>query len=185
MTGLFGGAFDPPHNGHVALVESARGHFGLERMLVFVVVVPGHRTVSLDFANRFELASLAFADEPGTEIVPEEHAFTVDAVRDGRYGDAIFLVGADEFAGFVSWKDPNGLLEHVRLGVATRPGFDPKDFEPVLAGLEHPERVEFFDIPPVAVSSSEIRARLARGELVRGLVPDLVADAIEAHGLYR
>jgi nicotinate-nucleotide adenylyltransferase len=185
MTGLFGGAFDPPHNAHVALVEAARNHFGLERLFVFVVVAPGHRAVTLDFASRFELASLAFADVPGTEVLPEEHGFTVDAVRDGRYGDAIFLVGADEFAGFLDWKEPNEVLEHVRLGVATRPGYDPERLEAVLARLERPDRVELFDIPPVPLSASEIRARLARGESGRGFVPDVVADVIEARGLYR
>jgi nicotinate-nucleotide adenylyltransferase len=185
VTGLFGGAFDPPHNGHVALVETAREHFGLERLFLFVVVAPGHRTVTLDFALRFELASLAFGDVPGAEVVPEEHGFTVDAVRDGRYGDAIFLIGADEFAGFLDWKDPNDVLDHVRLGVATRPGYDREQLEAVLARLERPDRVELFDIPALPVSSSEIRARLARGESARGLVPKVVADVIEARGLYR
>ena len=185
MTGLFGGAFDPPHNGHVALVEAARRHFGLEHLFVFVVVLPGHRTVTLDLAVRFELALLAFGDLPGVEVVPEEHAYTVDAVEDGRYGDAVFLVGADEFGGFLGWKEPNRLLEHVRLGVATRPGYDPKTYAAVLAELDRPDRVEFFEIPAVPVSSSEIRARLARGEGARGLVPDDVADVIEARGLYR
>jgi nicotinate-nucleotide adenylyltransferase len=185
MTGLFGGAFDPPHNGHVALVEAARQHFGLEHLFVFVVVVPGHRTVTLDFAERFELASLAFDGLPGVEVVPEEHAYTVDAVEGGKYGDAIFLVGADEFAGFLGWKDPNRVLEHVRLGVGMRPGYDPETSEAVLAELDRPDRVEFFDTPAVPVSSSEIRARLARGEGARGLVPDVVADVIEARGLYR
>ena len=185
MTGLVGGAFDPPHNGHLALIERAREHFGLERLFVFVVVAPGHRTVTLDFASRFELAALAFADVPGTEVVPEKHGFTVDAVRDGRYGDAIFLIGADEFAGFLDWKEPNEVLEHVRLGVATRPGYDPERFDAVLGRLERPDRVEFFDIPAVPVSASEIRARLARGESVRGLVPDVVADVIAARDLYR
>ena len=185
MTGLFGGAFDPPHNGHIALVQTARVHFGLERLFVFVLVVPAHRTVTLDFGSRFELAALAFEDVPGTEVVPEEHGFTVDAVRDGRHGDAIFLVGADEFAGFLDWKDPNEVLEHVRLGVATRPGYDAEGFEPVLSQLDRPDRVEFFDIPAVPVSASELRARLARGESVRGLVPDVVANVIEARGLYR
>jgi nicotinate-nucleotide adenylyltransferase len=184
MTGLFGGAFDPPHNGHVALVEAARQHFGFEHLFVFVVVLPAHRAVTLDFAGRFELASLAFGGLPGVEVVPEEHAYTVDAVEDGRYGDAIFLVGADEFQGFLGWKDPNRVLEHVRLGVATRPGHDAKH-DAVLAELDRPERVEFFDIPAVPISSSELRARLARGEGVRGLVPHVVADVIEARGLYR
>ena len=183
--GVFGGAFDPPHNGHVALIEAARECFELERVLVLVVVDPGHRTVTLDFDRRFELARLAFSALPRTEVVAEEHAYTVDAVAGGHFGDAIFLVGADEFADFLGWKDPNGVLEHVRLGVATRPGYEAETFESVLAQLQHPERVEFFDIPAVPVSARELRERIARGEPIDGLVPEAVAREIEAHGLYR
>jgi nicotinate-nucleotide adenylyltransferase len=185
MTGLFGGAFDPPHNGHVALAETALRHFELERLVVLVVVDPGHRGVELDFAARFRLAELAFGSLPGAEIVPEEHRYTVDAVRGGRFGDAIFLIGADEFAGFLSWKDPNGVLAAVRLGVATRPGYPSAPLDEVLAGLHHPEHVEFFEIPAVPVSATEIRARLARGEAIDDLVPPAVASEIESGGLYR
>ena len=86
MTGLFGGAFDPPHDGHVALAAAALERFELERLLVLVVVDPGHRDVETDFAARFRLAELAFGGLPRTEVVPEEHRFTVDAVRGGRFG---------------------------------------------------------------------------------------------------
>jgi nicotinate-nucleotide adenylyltransferase len=185
VTGLFGGAFDPPHNGHVGLVETALEHFGLERLLVLVIVDPGHRSVELDFDTRFDLALLAFSGLPRTEVVPEEHAYTIDAVQNGAFRDAIFLVGADEFADFLTWKDPNGVLEHVTLGVATRPGHDRESLEPVLAQLEHPERVEFFEIPAVPVSARDLRARVARGEAIDGLVPVAVAREIEARGLYR
>jgi nicotinate-nucleotide adenylyltransferase len=185
VDGVFGGAFDPPHNGHVALIETARQHFGLERVLVLVLVVPGHRDVSLDFGGRFQLATLAFGDLPRVEVIPEEHAFTVDAIRDGRFDDAIFLIGADEFAGFLEWKDPNEVLEHVRLGVASRPGYEPAALEPVLAALERPDRVEFFEIPAVPVSASEIRERIAKAEPIDGLVPDPVARAIAENGHYR
>jgi nicotinate-nucleotide adenylyltransferase len=185
MTGLFGGTFDPPHNGHVALAETALGHFALERLLVLVVVDPGHRSVELDFEQRFELARLAFSQLQRTEVVREEHAYTIDAVRDGRFGDAIFLVGADEFATFLTWKDPNGVLECVRLGVATRPGYEPESLEPVLAQLERPDRVEFFEIPAVPVSARDLRGRVARRETIDGLVPERVAREIEARGLYR
>lgn len=185
MTGLFGGAFDPPHNGHVALAETALDRFDLERLLALVVVDPGHRSVELDFEQRFELARLAFSGLPRTEVVPEEHSYTVDAVRDGTFGDAIFLVGADEFADFLTWKDPAEVLEHVRLGVATRPGYDRDLLMPVLAELARPERVTFFDIPAVPASSREIRARLAAGEAIAGLVPEAVEREIEARGLYR
>ena len=185
MTGLFGGAFDPPHNGHVALAETALGHFGLERLLALVVVDPGHRAVVLDFPTRLALARLAFEGLPHTEVVPEEHRYTVDAVRGGRFGDAIFLVGADEFAGFLSWKEPNGVLAAVRLGVATRPGFPREALEPVLRSLDDPGRVEFFEMPTMPISGTDIRARAARGEPVDALVPPSVAAEIERLGLYR
>ena len=185
MTGLFGGAFDPPHNGHVALAETALEHFELERLLVLVVVEPGHRDVELDFETRFRLAELAFSGLRRTKVVPEEHAYTVDAVRGGRFGDAIFLVGADEFAGFLSWKEPNGVLEEVRLGVATRPGFPSSLLEDAIGGLARPDRVELFEIPAFDISSSDIRARIARGEPIDGLVPPPVAAEIDRLGVYR
>ena len=185
MTGLFGGAFDPPHNGHVALAKTALDHFRLERLLALVVVDPGHREVVLDFPTRFHLAELAFGGIPRTEIVPEEHRYTVDAVRGGRFGDAIFLVGGDEFGGFLSWKDPNGVLEHVRLGVATRPGFAREALEPVLESLERPERVDFFDIPGLPISGTGIRARATAGKAFDELLPPAVAAEIDRLGLYR
>ena len=185
MTGLFGGAFDPPHNGHVALAETALEHFGLERLLALVVVDPGHRDVVLDFSTRLGLAELAFGGLPRTEVVAEEHRYTADAVRGGRFGDAIFLVGADEFASFLSWKDPNDVLAEVRLGVATRPGFPIDALETVLQALELPDRVVFFEIPELPISGTEIRARAARGEPVDDLVPPAVAAEIDRVGLYR
>ena len=185
MTGLFGGAFDPPHNGHMALAQTALEHFGLERLLVLVVVDPGHRDVVLDFPARFTLAELAFGGLPRTKVVAEEHRFTVDAVRGAPFGDAIFLVGADEFAGFLSWQEPDGVLEEVRLGVATRPGFPRETLEPVLQALAWPDRVEFFAIPEVPVSGTEIRRRAVRGEPIEGLVPPAVAAEIDRLGLYR
>jgi nicotinate-nucleotide adenylyltransferase len=185
VTGLFGGAFDPPHNGHLALAETAVQHFGLERLLVLVVVAPGHRDVVLPFERRFELARLAFAGLPRTEVVREENAYTVDAVRAGRFGDALLLVGADEFAAFSTWKEPDEVLEHVRLAVATRPGYPRKELDRTLARLRQPERVEFFEIPAIPVSSTDVRARLARGEPVASVVPEAVAREIERAGLYR
>src|SRR5262245_23057255 len=179
MTGLFGGAFDPPHDGHMALAVAALDRFELERLVVLVVVDPGHREVATDFPTRFRLAELAFGGLPHTEVVPEEHRFTVDSVRGGRFGDAIFLVGADEFAGFLSWKDPNGVLAEVRLGVATRPGYPRAALEPVLAGLARPDRVELFDIPELPISGTDVRALAARGESLGDVVPTAVAKEIE------
>ena len=87
------------------------------------------------------------------------------------WGDVAFIVGADEFADFLDWKDPDGVLEHARLLVASRPGFPQERLDRVLAGLQHPERVELFEIRPLPISSREIRARVANGEPIDDLVP--------------
>jgi nicotinate-nucleotide adenylyltransferase len=183
--GLLGGAFDPPHNGHVALAQAALDHFAFQQLLVLVVVDPGHKTVELDFESRYALARLAFAGLPRTELHPEGHGRTVDALREHRFADAVFLIGADEFVAFPTWKEPDEVLRLARLGVATRPGYAHDALETVLAQLKRPERVEFFEIPAVDVSSSEVRARTHRGEEVDGMVPEGVAREIESAGLYR
>jgi nicotinate-nucleotide adenylyltransferase len=185
VTGLFGGAFDPPHNGHVELARAALHRFKLDPLLVLVVAAPGHKPVDTDVEARLELARAAFADLPGTEVRREDHAFTIDSVRDGAYDDALFLVGADEFADFLSWKEPREVLEHVRLAVATRPGFPRERLEPVLAELGLPDRVELFEIAAVPVSSTQVRNRVRNGQAIDELVPSAVAAAIDRLGLYR
>lgn len=190
-TGVFGGAFDPPHLGHLALVREALAHFGLERLVVVVTGDPPHKRVETDAETRFGLAEVAFGGLPGVELSRHElerpgPSYTVDTARWAaeRWGDVVFLVGADEFAGFASWKSPDEVLEHVRLGVATRPGYPPERLRPVLEGLRRPDRVELFEIPAVDVSSTEIRARAVHGEAVAGLVPPAVARRIVELDLY-
>jgi nicotinate-nucleotide adenylyltransferase len=138
--------------------------------------------VTSDVDTRLELARAAF---PDARVEREDHRFTVDSVRDGSYGDAVFLIGADEFADFLSWKEPDELLEHVRVGVATRPGFPRERLEDVLAKLRRPERVLFFANEPLPVSSTDVRARAAGGEPIYALVPPAVARIIAERGLYR
>ena len=185
MTGLLGGAFDPPHNGHVALARAALEHFDLGRLVVLVVEHPGHKEVEVPFDERMRLARLGFADVPRTYVQGESAAYTVDSLRDGRFDGAVFLVGADEFADFPAWKEPDEILRHVTLGVATRPGFPRELLDPVFGRLEQPERVELFEIEPVAVSSSDVRRRARAREPLEGMVPAAVAREIEVAGLYR
>lgn len=182
MTGLLGGAFDPPHAGHVALLRDARAHFGFDHAVVLVVADPGHKKVTTDASVRLALAQAAF---PGQEVELDPHPRTIDTLREGRFGGPVFLIGADQFADFLTWKDPDGVLELARLGVATRPGYPRERLERVLAELARPDRVAFFEIEPVDVSSSDIRARVARGKPIDGLVPPAVAQEIERLGLYR
>lgn len=182
MTGIFGGAFDPPHLGHVALLAQARKHFDFERVVVIVVADPGHKGFQAEAAMRLELARAAF---PGCEVELDPHARTVDMLRERRFDDPLLLIGADELVDFPTWKEPDEVLRLARLGVATRPGYPQERLDAALERLDRPERVIFFEIDPVSVSSSEIRDRLARDEPIGDLVPEAVARAIEEHRLYR
>jgi nicotinate-nucleotide adenylyltransferase len=185
MTGLLGGAFDPPHNGHLALARGALDQLDLEHLMVLVNDDPGHKEVVSPAEARLELARAAFGGLPATVVELDRHPRTVDLLREERWERPIFLVGADQFAEFLEWKEPEEVLQRAWLGVATRPGYPAAQLREVLARLTHPERVRFFEIPPVDVSSSEVRRRAVAGEPIDGLVPDAVARLVCELGLYR
>ncbi len=170
---VFGGMFDPPHVGHVRLLEGAKRHFGEERALVLVVADPGHRDVVASAADRVGLARAAF---PGEDVELDEHPRTIDMLRARRLDDPVLVIGADELADFATWKEPEAVLELARLAVGERPGH---------AASDPPEGATFFEIEPIPVSSTDIRRRIAAGEPIDGLVPPAVAAAIERLGLYR
>jgi nicotinate-nucleotide adenylyltransferase len=173
VTALFGGAFDPPHNGHVALLRGAREQLGVDDVLVVVAAFPGHKDVETPATVRFELARAAFPAEP---VLLDDHPRTIDMLREHpEWEGAAFLLGADEYASFASWKEPDEVLRLVRVAVGTRPGFTPPRTD---------DRVTFFEIEPVPVSSSEVRERLDRGEDVSELVPEAVWELIERGALY-
>lgn len=174
MTGILGGAFDPPHVGHVALAESAQRELGLDELVVVVVADPGHKDVHTAAEARLALTRAAFPDR---RVELDHHARTVDMLRAGLWDDPVLVIGADEYLDFQNWKEPETVLELARLGVAARPGF------PLPERPGH--RVLQFDFDPMPISSSEIRERVARGEPIDGLVPPTVAETIARLGLYR
>lgn len=181
MTTLLGGTFNPPHDGHVALARAAEERFG-DELVVLVAVRPGHKEVRLDADARLALARAAFPDHD-VELDPYER--TVDLLKSSRWNDPLFVIGADEFCDFLTWKDPEGVISRARLAVATRPGYPRERLQSVLDRLSKPERVQFFEIEPLPISSEDIRDRVARGEPIDGLVPPAVAELIDARGLYR
>lgn len=183
--GILGGAFDPPHEGHLALARAGIDHFRLDRLLVRVVARPGHKTVATPAEDRLALARIAFAGVAGTEVALDPHARTVDSLEALGLRDPVFLLGSDELAAFPTWERPERVLELARLGVALRPGVDRARVDEVVAGLPSPERVELFPLPPIPVSSTEVRARLGRDAPLGWRVPPAVADEIERRGLYR
>jgi nicotinate-nucleotide adenylyltransferase len=179
---LYGGAFDPPHVGHVALADAARRHFGAERLVVLVSERPGHRAVHASAEDRLALARAAF---PQDDVRLDPHPRTVELLRAEELDDPVFVVGADEFRGFLDWSEPDEVLERARIAVATRPGFPREELDCVLARLVRPERVIFFEIEPNPAAATDVRARAAAGEALDGLVPAPVARLIEERGLYR
>jgi nicotinate-nucleotide adenylyltransferase len=140
---------------------------------VLVTENPGHKPTVLDPPTRLELARLAFGELPDTEVRLDDHPYTVDLLRDERFEDAVLVVGADQWAVFDTWKEPDEILRLIPVAVAARPG------RPVPA-----DGVEVFEIEQLPIASSEIRERIERGEPIDSFVPPPVAREIEQRGLY-
>jgi len=183
--GIFGGAFDPPHDGHLALAREAIDHFGLSWLLVRVVADPGHKAVETPPQVRLALAELAFATLDEAEVSLDPFARTVDSLEALGLADPVFLIGADELAAFPTWTRPGRVLELARIGAATRPGSDLDELDRVVHSLPLPDRIELFPITPLAISSSDIRERVTAGLPIDALVPASVAAEIGRLGLYR
>ena len=181
-TGIFGGAFDPPHMGHVALAREAKRRFGLDRLVVLVAENPEHKQVDTPAEDRLALARAAF---PGDDVRLDEHPRTVDMLRAAECEDPLLLVGADQLADFRHWREPDAVLDMARVAVATRPGLGLEELSNALNELGRPDRIELFPIEPWPVASRELRNRVARGEPIDGLVPEAVAREIARRGLYR
>jgi nicotinate-nucleotide adenylyltransferase len=178
MKGLFGGAFDPPHRGHVELVRRAKQELGLDDVVVLVAADPGHKRVETPPAVRLEMARAAF---PGDTVLLDGHARTIDLLREHPdWQDAWFVIGADEFADFLSWKEPDEVLRRVKLAVGTRPGFPRERVRGVLDGLAQRHRVRLFDMEPVPAASRDLRQHLIEAD-----VSPAVAEIIRREGLYR
>ena len=186
VTGVLGGAFDPPHLGHVALARGGVARTsGSSACSSAWSSDPGTRRSRRPPPVRLELARLAFAGLAGVEIELDPHARTVDSLEALALPDPVFLVGADEFADFLSWKEPERVLELARLGVGTRPGVPARAAGRGARVLARPDRVELFEIEPHDVSSSELRALAAAGRRSTGSSPAAVAERIRELGLYR
>ncbi len=182
MIGLFGGAFDPPHRGHVELARRAKKELGLEKLLVLVSAQPGHKEVATPAGVRVRLAGGAVPDD---EVMLDEHARTIETLQaHPDWSDPVLLIGADEFCDFLSWVRPGDVLARARIGVATRPGFPRERLESVLRQLDQPARVLFFEIEPQAVASRDLRQRLEAGADVSSEMPSAVAAMIEREMLY-
>lgn len=195
--GILGGTFNPPHIGHLVCAQSAREQLGLDCVTLLPAARPPHKVVHDDpgIEVRVELCRLAAAGEPGLEVSELEArrpgpSYTVDtlqAIHDEHpEHDLTLIVGGDMAASLGSWREPERLLSLARLAVAERAGAERTAVESALGELPAAgARVDFFAMPRLDVSSSDLRARAAAGRSLRHLVPGAVADAIVEQGLYR
>jgi nicotinate-nucleotide adenylyltransferase len=195
--GLLGGTFNPPHLGHLLCAQEARLGLGLDRVLLVPAATPPHKAVEAEpgVGHRIAMCELAVADDDGLGVSRadadrEGPAYTVELLRAllaAAPGDELtFIVGGDMAAALPDWREPEAILALARLGVAEREGVRRADVVERLVGLAGvPERVAFFAMPRIDVSSSLLRRRAAAGLPLRYLTPDPVAAYVAREGLYR
>lgn len=196
--GVFGGAFDPPHNAHVALAQCALEQLALDELRVVPTGQAWHKARSLSLAeHRLAMARLAFGDL--SKVVVDEReirragpSYTLDTLRElqqEHHGAQLLLIlGADQGAALPSWHGWREILGLAIVSLAQRPDptkpgaqFDPSD----LPGLPPGARFERIELPVMELSATEIRAEAAKGKDVSRLVPPAVARYIDLHHLYR
>lgn len=208
--GLFGGTFDPIHLGHLRLAETAREALGLERVRLIPAGQPPHRaTPGASGADRLAMARLATADNPAfevdaAEVTAAQASFTILTLERlraelGPERPLVLLLGVDAFLGLPTWRRWTELLDFAHLAVANRPGYslDAAQMPAALANLvarrkASPAALDAapagaivpFEMTPLAISATDIRARAAAGLSLRYLLPPPVVDYISRHQLY-
>jgi nicotinate-nucleotide adenylyltransferase len=183
---IFGGTFDPIHQGHLEIARNAAGRFQLDRVLFVPAAHPPHKAgiTHAPYHHRVRMAELACQGQPRFEVSRLEEgtarSYSIDTIEKVRArmapeDELFFLIGADAFAEVQTWRRWRDVARSVRFLVVSRPGHS---FEaPPGVALERLDTVE------LPVSSSEIRRALAAGERPAG-VPPPVLDYIFEHRLY-
>jgi nicotinate-nucleotide adenylyltransferase len=193
--GILGGAFNPPHIGHLVCAQEALVQLELERVVFTPVGQAPHRELEQDPGadTRLELVELAIADDPRfaasrLELDRTGPSYTADTLRELRAqspADEPFLIlGGDQAAALSSWREPEAVLSLAQVAVVERINWSRNAIGIKLGRLPGAERIRYLDMPLMQVSSSAIRRRVASGLPIRYLVPDRVASHIEANGLY-
>jgi nicotinate-nucleotide adenylyltransferase len=188
--GIMGGTFDPIHHGHLVAASEVASLFALDEVIFVPTGEPyqkSDRQVSAA-EHRYLMTVIATASNPRfwvsrVDIDRSGPTFTVDTIRDiaaQRVGaELYFITGADALGQILSWKDSDDVLRLAHFVGVTRPGYELSD--------EHLPRdlVTLLDVPALAISSSDCRARVEAGHPVWYLVPDGVVQYINKHRLYR
>jgi nicotinate-nucleotide adenylyltransferase len=194
--GLLGGTFNPPHLGHLLCAQEAWLQLGLDGVVFIPVHEPPHKEAERDpgVEHRVELCRRAVAGDrrfsvSRIEVDVPGPSFTVDTLRrlheSSPEDELTFIMGGDMAHALPTWQEPEAVLSLATLGVAEREGVGRTDITERLAELAGADRIRFFDMPRLDISSSAIRRRVVDGRPIRYLVPDAVSDYIATAGLYR
>jgi nicotinate-nucleotide adenylyltransferase len=193
--GIFGGAFNPPHLGHLVCAQESLLQLGLDRLVLVPVGQAPHRQLEDDPGAevRLEMVELAVAEDhrfsvSRTELDrkgPSYTADTLEALRAEAPGDEMFLIlGGDQAAALPSWHEPERVLEHATVAVVERTGWTRNGIGIRIGRLRGADRVRYLDMPLIQISSTALRRRVREGVPIRYLVPPAVERFIEERGLY-
>ena len=183
-----GGTFDPIHHGHLVAASEVQRVFGLDEVVFAPTGEPWHKTPVTEAEHRYLMTVVATASNPGftvsrVDIDRGGTTYTVDTLRDLKAqrpdADLVFITGADAIAQIFSWKDLDQLWSLAHFVAVSRPGHALS-----VAGLPR-EDVSVLEVPALAISSTDCRARVRHGAPVWYLVPDGVVQYISKHRLYR
>ncbi len=194
-----GGTFDPIHYGHLVAAEGARHSFALDKVIFVPAGRPPHKSARqiTDPYHRFIMTELAVASNPYFETSTIEverpgYSYTIDTVRQVRelypHTEIYFITGADAVLEILSWKDVDELLEMCWFIAATRPGYPLGNLRSRLKGKikeSQMERIIPMEVPALAISSTDIRARVREGRPIKYLLPEPVEAYILNRGLYK
>ena len=195
--GILGGSFNPPHLGHLVMAQEAHAQLGLDVVVLVPVATPPHKELDDDpgAEERLRMCELAVAKDERFAVSRIEldrggRSFTVDTLREIHAAapgdDLTFIVGGDMAHSLPTWHEPEGVLSLATLGVAEREGAARKDILSRVSSLaDAADRIRFFDMPRLDISSTDIRRRVRHTLPIRYLVPDDVVRAIGANGWYR
>ncbi|MCS8609851.1 nicotinate-nucleotide adenylyltransferase [Limosilactobacillus fermentum] len=183
--GLYGGTFNPVHNAHLLVAEQVGRTLSLDKVSFLPDMQPPHRdhkgTIAADL--RVDMLKLAVADNPFFDIEMEEInrggvSYTYDTIKalKERHPDTYyyFIIGGDMVDYLPTWNKIDQLVEMVNFVGVRRKGAKNEAQYPVI----------WVDVPTVAISSSDIRARVKSGQSIRYMVPRAVEDYIKEHQLY-
>jgi nicotinate-nucleotide adenylyltransferase len=194
--GIFGGTFDPIHQGHLIVAEQVAQTLGFEHVIFVPGGIPPHKpasSIKASAENRFDMVEAAIQDNEKfsidrVEIDAGEPMYSVDTVplvKKRHEGDEwFFIAGADEVSDLLSWKDPDKLLDEAAMVAAARPGYDISSLDHLAEALENFDRIITVECTLVDISASGIRRMLSEGKTIQYLVPDVVYRIVYERGLY-